>query len=203
MVPARWGRRQRLSRPGTVYPEARKYEYTNDAIIRNDAIRGISGMRVDGAFEIDIPRETLFRSITDPALMAVCVPGCESIERLDATTYRAVVKVALGVIKARFNLVVEVTAEIPPERVQSVTRGEEGGRASQLTATNEVLLVDLGGGRTRVEYQSDLSVTGRFGKFALGMMKKKAQSMAQEFANNLRARIVAASAPDGAAAPVT
>jgi carbon monoxide dehydrogenase subunit G len=54
-----------------------------------------------------------------------------------------------------------------------------------------------------VEYQSDLSVTGRFGKFALGMMKKKAQSMAQEFANNLRARIVAASAPDGAAAPVT
>jgi carbon monoxide dehydrogenase subunit G len=160
-------------------------------------------MRVDGAFEIDIPRETLFRSITDPALMAVCVPGCESIERLDATTYRAVVKVALGVIKARFNLVVEVTAEIPPERVQSVTRGEEGGRASQLTATNEVLLVDLGGGRSRVEYQSDLSVTGRFGKFALGMMKKKAQSMAQEFANNLRARIVAASAPDGAAAPVT
>lgn len=160
-------------------------------------------MRVDGAFEIDIPRETLFRSITDPALMAVCVPGCESIERLDAATYRAVVKVALGVIKARFNLVVEVTAEIPPERVQSVTRGEEGGRASQLTATNEVLLVDLGSGRTRVEYQSDLSVTGRFGKFALGMMKKKAQSMAQEFANNLRARIVAASAPDGAAAPVT
>jgi carbon monoxide dehydrogenase subunit G len=65
------------------------------------------------------------------------------------------------------------------------------------------LLVDLGGGRSRVEYQSDLSVTGRFGKFALGMMKKKAQSMAQEFANNLRARIVAASAPDGAAAPVT
>jgi carbon monoxide dehydrogenase subunit G len=160
-------------------------------------------MRVDGAFEIDIPRETLFRSITDPALMAVCVPGCESIERLDATTYRAVVKVALGVIKARFNLVVEVTAEIPPECVQSVTRGEEGGRASQLTATNEVLLVDLGGGRSRVEYRSDLSVTGRFGKFALGMMKKKAQSMAQEFADNLRARIVAAASPDGVVVPVT
>jgi carbon monoxide dehydrogenase subunit G len=160
-------------------------------------------MRVDGAFEIDIPRETLFRSITDPALMAACVPGCESIERINATTYRAVVKVALGIITARFDLVVEVTKEIPPESVQSITRGEEGGRASQLTARNEVLLVDLGAGRTRVQYLSDLSVTGRFGKFALGIMKKKAQSMAAEFADNLRARIVAMPARGDTAARAT
>ena len=150
-------------------------------------------MRVDGAFEIDTPREILFRSITDPALMALCVPGCESIEQVDATTYRAVVKVAMGFIKARFNLTVEVTKETPPVSVQSITRGEEGGRASHLTATNEVSLVDLGAGRTRVQYLSDLSITGRFGKFALGIMKKKAESMANEFANNLRARIVLAS----------
>lgn len=153
-------------------------------------------MRVDGTFEIDIPRETLFRSITDPALMAVCVPGCESVERIDAVTYRTVVKVALGIIKTRFNLVVEITKETPPESVQSITRGEEGGRASHLTATNEVSLVDLGAGRTRVQYQSDVSITGRFGKFALGIMKKKAQSMAAEFAENLRARIVDAPPAD-------
>lgn len=151
-------------------------------------------MRVDGAFEIDIPREAMFRIITDPALMAVCVPGCESIERINPTTYRTVVKVAMGIIKARFNLVVEVTKETPPESVQSVTRGEEGGRASQLTATNEVSLLDLGAGRTRVQYVSELSVTGRFGKFALGIMRKKSQSMAREFVQNLQARIAAGEA---------
>jgi carbon monoxide dehydrogenase subunit G len=161
-------------------------------------------MRVDGAFEIDIPRERLFRSLTDPVLMAVCVPGCENIERIDSTTYRAVVTVALGVIKARFNLVIEMTKENPPESVQSVTRGEEGGRASQITATNEVFLVDLGAGRTRVQYLSDLSVTGRFGKFALGIMKKKAQSMATEFADNLRMKIAAQHPLSGdAIAPAT
>lgn len=154
-------------------------------------------MRVDGAFEIDVPRETLFRSITNPELMAMCIPGCESIERIDPTTYRAVVKVAVGVIKARFNLVVEVTKETPPESVQSITRGEEGGRASQLTATNEVSLVDLGSGRTRVQYVSDVSLTGRFGKFALGIMKKKAQSMAGEFAGNLQTRLAAQVSPPG------
>ena len=146
-------------------------------------------MRIEGAFEADIPRDSLFRSIREPELMAACVPGCERIEQLEANKYRAVVNVALGVIKARFNLVVEVTEEKPPESVRSVTRGEEGGRASQLTADNEVVLADLGGGRTQVRYVSDVSLTGRFGKFALGIMKKKAQSMANEFAENLKTRV--------------
>lgn len=159
--------------------------------VLSDLLRKESGMRVDGAFEIDLPREALYRSITDPALMAICVPGCENIEKIDPTIYRAAVRVAIGVIKARFNLVVEVTQETPPECVQSITRGEEGGRASQLTATNQVSLIDLGDGRTRVEYVSDLSVTGRFGRFALGIMRKKAQSIANEFADNLRTRLVA------------
>lgn len=150
-------------------------------------------MLVDGEFEIDIPRETLFGVITDPALMATCVPGCESIEQINPTTYRAVVSVVVSFIKARFNLVVEVIEEVAPETVRSVTRGEEGGRASMLTATNQVSLVDLGAGRTRLCYASNLSVTGRFGKFALGIMKKKAQSMAHEFAHNLRARIAPSS----------
>ena len=164
--------------------------------VLSDLLRKESGMRVDGAFEIDLPREALYRSITDPALMAICVPGCENIEKVDPTIYRAAVRVAIGVIKARFNLVVEVTQETPPECVQSITRGEEGGRASQLTATNQVSLIDLGDGRTRVEYVSDLSVTGRFGRFALGIMRKKAQSIASEFADNLRTRLVAG-APTG------
>lgn len=155
-------------------------------------------MIVDGAFEIDMPRERLFKVITDPALMASCVPGCESIERIDATTYRAIVTVAISFIKARFNLVIEVTRETPPESIASITRGEEGGRASQLTATNEVVLIDLGEGRARLQYVSDLSVTGRLGKFALGMMKKKAQVLAHEFVDNLKIK-VSSSMHDGAA----
>ena len=38
-------------------------------------------------------------------------------------------------------------------------------------------------------YRSDVSVTGRLGRFALGMMKKKAQSLGDEFAQNLQARL--------------
>jgi hypothetical protein len=72
-----------------------------------------------------------------------------------------------------------------------VTRGEEGGQASTLQAETRLTLTPGEGGGTEVAYRSDVTVTGRLGRFALGMMKKKAQSMGEEFANNLRTRLEA------------
>ena len=47
-----------------------------------------------------------------------------------------IVKIQVGPISARFSLIVEVTEETPPWRVISVTRGEEGTRASIVSAEN-------------------------------------------------------------------
>lgn len=146
-------------------------------------------MRIEGAFELDAPREAVWRSVTDPGLMARCIPGCEAIERIDAARYRSTVAVGIGSIRARFNLVVEITREEPPAEVLSRTRGEEGSNASMIAADNIVRLVALEAARTRLEYASDVSVTGRLGKFAFGVMKKKVESLGHEFAARLRTEL--------------
>lgn len=154
-------------------------------------------MKIEGAFELDAPREAVWRSVTDPGLMARCIPGCESIERLNATRYRSVVAVGIGAIQTRFNLLVEVTREEPPAEVLSRTRGEEGSNASRLAADNIVRLVAIDAVRTRLEYASEVSITGRLGKFAFGVMKKKVEALGLEFAARLRTAIVAAHPPGG------
>lgn len=143
-------------------------------------------MRIEGNFDVAASRDAVYRHITDPGLMARCVPGCESIEQVSPTGYRARVSISVGGIKARFNLVVEVTREQPPGLVLSQTRGEEGSRASVLAADNELTLVEVDPLTTRVSYASEVSITGRLGKFALGVMKKKVGAMGQEFADRLR-----------------
>lgn len=156
-------------------------------------------MRIDGRFALDAPRAQVFAAITDPALMAGCIPGCESIAPLDARRYRAVVAVGVGSIHARFNLVVELTDERPPELVLSRTRGEEGSNASMIAADNSVRLVALDDTHTEVEYASEVSVTGRLGKFALGVMKKKVEALGAEFALRFRSALaarIAATQPD-------
>ena len=152
-------------------------------------------MRIEGNFDIAESRDVVYRHITDPGLMARCVPGCESIEQISPTGYRARVTISVGGIKARFNLVVEVTREQPPCLVLSQTRGEEGSRASVLSADNELTLAEIDPLTTRVSYSSEVSVTGRLGKFALGVMKKKVGAMGQEFADRLREFILAQAVP--------
>ena len=90
---------------------------------------------------------------------------------------------------ARFAAEVEVLEEEPPVRVVTVTRGEEDGRASNLRSDNILTLAPADGGGTLVSYEADMTVTGRLAKFGFGVMKKKAQSLASEFAGNLEARV--------------
>jgi carbon monoxide dehydrogenase subunit G len=151
-------------------------------------------MRIAGRFVVAAPIAKVFARITDAALMASCIPGYEAIEVVDVKTYRARILIEVGPIKARFNLVVEITGEEPPNRVLSVTRGEEGSRASILSADNELTLAAMPEGGTEVRYASEVSVTGRFGKFGLGMMRKKADSLGQKFAEAFRAKVEMAAA---------
>jgi carbon monoxide dehydrogenase subunit G len=144
-------------------------------------------MLIEGQFTVAAPPQALMRHLFDARLMASCLPGCESLEALDEDRYRAVVVVAMAGVKARFDLQVQITRR-DESNVWATTRGEEGGNASSLQADSQVTLAAAPEG-TLVSYHSEVSITGRLGRFALGMMKKKAQSMGDEFADNLRRKL--------------
>jgi len=149
-------------------------------------------LKIEGSFVVDAPRETVWRYITDPEHVGPSLPGCEEIEVISPELYKATVKVGVGPIKARFKLDVEITEERFPEFVETLTRGEEGGRASSVTAHNELRLTDLEDGSTEVSYLSDVNIVGRLGKFGLGVMKKIANKLGKQFAATLTERIKAA-----------
>jgi carbon monoxide dehydrogenase subunit G len=163
-------------------------------------------MLIEGQFTVQAPPDALMRHLFDAEVMASCVPGCERLEKLDEDRFRSVVVVSMAGVQARFDLLSEVTQR-EALAVSAVTRGEEGGQASTLQAETRLTLA-LAEGGTQVAYRSDVTLTGRLGRFALGMMKKKAQSMGDEFAGNLRTRLEAlenvppAATPPVAAPPV-
>lgn len=150
-------------------------------------------MLIDGRFTVAAPPQALMQHLFDARLMAECLPGCEQLEALDNDRYRAVVGVTMAGVKARFELQVEVVRR-EELALWATTRGEEGGNASQLQADNRITLQAVPEG-TLLSYASEVTVTGRLGRFALGMMKKKAQSLGDEFAHNLQARLAALEAP--------
>ena len=123
--------------------------------------------------------------------MVSCVPGCESIEQKDPRTYRATVRIEVGPIKSKFNLDVSVDVEEAPSVIVSTTRGEEGTRASTLSSTNRLELRALDERTTEVAYSADVTVVGRLGRFGLGMMKKKGESLGASFVRAFTAMVEA------------
>jgi len=150
-------------------------------------------MKLDGTFTIAAPRATVWEAIRDPALMARCVPGCEAAEELGEDRYRAVVQTRIGPISARFNLVIQVEEETAPELIRSKASGEEGSRASMLTSHNVLTLKELAPDLTEVSWSADVSITGRLGKYGLGLMKKKVRSLSEQFVKVFAERVEAGS----------
>lgn len=148
-------------------------------------------MKLEGIFSIDAPRATVWDAIRDPALMARCVPGCESAEQVDENRYSAIVGAKVGPISARFNMIIDVEEEIAPRLMRSKASGEEGSRASMLTSRNTLVLEEAGPERTDVSWSADVSITGRLGKYGLGLMKKKVKSLSDEFVRAFAEKIEA------------
>lgn len=146
-------------------------------------------MKIEDTFSVNAPIDRAWRFIMNPDQVAPCIPGCGDVEILGENKYRANVKLAVGPIKTNFNVTVEITEQQAPNFAATLTRGEEGGKASMVTANSELRLKPVNGEQTEVNYKSEVSIVGRLGKFGLGIMKKKAKAIGEEFAENFRARL--------------
>ena len=142
-------------------------------------------MKVEKTFTVQASPQVVWDFAKDPEKMAPCIPGCTAISVVDDTRYRARVAVKVGPISAKFNLDLVIIEETPPVEIISKTRGEEGTRASILTADNVVRLTANDDGSTEVYCSSESSITGRLGKYGAGMMMKKADAIWDKLAGNV------------------
>lgn len=153
-------------------------------------------MKLEGRFTVAAPREQVWEAIRDPGVMAPCVPGCEAVERIDDASYRAVISVKFGPITARFNLIVAIEEEVPPRMVRVHSSGEEGTRASRVSARSVMTLEAPDPEHTEVAWEADVTLTGRLAKYGIGLMRKKVESLSAEFVTAFGARLEAeASSP--------
>jgi len=71
-------------------------------------------MLIDGSFEVAAPPAEVLEHLFDARLMASCLPGCESLEAIDADRYRAVIAMALAAIGLQTNFAKLVRAGARP-----------------------------------------------------------------------------------------
>lgn len=146
-------------------------------------------MKIDKQFTVDAPQQAVWDFITAPEKVAPCIPGCDDIEVVGDGKYRAAIKLEAGPIKTTFHVTVTATEVRPPEYAAYATQGEEGGKASRVSATSSLTVSAAGATRSQVGYTSDITIAGRLGKFGAGVTKNIAEKMSDKFVAELRTRI--------------
>lgn len=146
-------------------------------------------MKIEKQFTIDAAQTTVWNFITAPEKVGPCIPGCEDVEVVGPGKYRAAIKVQAGPIKTTFYVTVTAAEERAPEFARYTTQGDEGGKASRVSANSTLEIIRISAEQSTVKYVSDITISGRLGKFAAGVMSKMADKMGEQFIVALSAGI--------------
>ena len=139
-------------------------------------------------FAVSASPDVVWDFLLDPARIAPCLPGCESLEVEDAKTYRVRLTVKVGFLSTTQSLKVEIVESDRPRHLVSLARGEDRKLASQVEVRNTLDLAPAGSG-TLVRYRSEVRVLGRLGSVGDAVMKIKAKQLAGDFSANVRAAL--------------
>ena len=140
-------------------------------------------MTMTGEFVLPADKPTVWARLNDAATLQAAIPGCESLDKLSDTDFKAVVKVKIGPVSARFNGKVHLTDIDPPNSYRIAGEGE-GGVAGFAKGGATVRLADADGGGTRLSYEVDAQVGGKIAQLGARLIDGSARKLAGEFFGN-------------------
>jgi carbon monoxide dehydrogenase subunit G len=118
-------------------------------------------------------------ALNDDDILKASIPGCESIERIDASTLRAVVKIKVGPIGARFAGIVRFSDMDAPNGYKIAFEGQ-GGAAGFAKGSAEVTLKPHEAG-TSLSYEVHAQVGGRLAQIGSRLIDSIAVKTSAEF----------------------
>ncbi|MET1755572.1 carbon monoxide dehydrogenase subunit G [Novosphingobium sp. RD2P27] len=157
-------------------------------------------MRMTGEQTIAAERSEVWNALNDPAVLAQCIPGCQSLEREGENRFVAVAEIKIGPIGARFKGHVELTELNPPSGYR-ISGSGNAGIAGTAKGGAKVRLSDAPGGGTLVTYDVDAEVGGRMAQLGGPIIDATAKNLTGKFFARFNA-VVSASGDQAGPVPV-
>lgn len=171
-------------------------------------------MKLEQSFEVRAPLERVWETLIDVERVAPCLPGAEITEVSEDGTYHGTFTVRLGPTTAAYRgeLHIEEQDESDHRVTMRATGQDKRGQGSaKATIVSTVRSED---DVTRVDVETDFTITGRLARFGRGgMIQDISNRLMKDFADCLQQRIeappaaepnlvdaVLAATPEGAAA---
>lgn len=151
-------------------------------------------MELNNDFQVSVPIDVAWDTLTDVERIAPCMPGAE-LREVEGDEYRGVVKVKVGPITAEYRGKASFV-EKDPGAHRAVLRAEgretrgQGNAAATITAE-----LRPEGSATAVSVLTDLAITGKVAQFGRGVLADVSAKLLGQFVESLETTVL--NAPGG------
>lgn len=155
-------------------------------------------MKIDSAFSVVAPIDTVWDTLMDLQRVAGCVPGAQIMNKLSDDAYQVGMKVKLGPVSMQYKgqmTVVERNAEEHRAVFQGRAQETRGQGTAEATVTLRLAEAE---GSTRGTVSADLALSGKAAAMGKGVIGGVTEQMMALFAANLQTLLAE---PAGEAAP--
>ncbi len=144
-------------------------------------------MTMSGEVPLPAKREEVWAKLNDPAVLKVCIPGCQELNMLSEREFEAVAVNKIGPVKAKFKGRVTLSDLDPPNGYRISGQGD-GGVAGFAKGGAVVALADKDGG-TLLTYNVEAQIGGKLAQLGQRLINGAAKKLADRFFENFAAAV--------------
>ena len=136
-------------------------------------------MEIVGEQLIPRPQGVTWSSIIDPEVLKVCIPGCESMDKVGDNEYAMVMGAKVGPVSARFKSRITLADVDAPNSYTLIFEGQ-GGVAGFAKGEAHVQLSPEGDS-TRLQYTAKATIGGKLAQVGSRLVDGVAKKLAENF----------------------
>jgi carbon monoxide dehydrogenase subunit G len=156
-------------------------------------------MELLGERQLAAPRQVVWDTLNDAAVLKICLRGCDRLEKVSESTFEATIAAKVGPVRTTF--IGSVTlSDVDPPSAYTISFEGKGGAAGFAKGKAKVRLSEDGGG-TRLQYTDDASLGGKLGQMGSRVVDGVARQMADDFFGQFAEIVGRAAGPEAVPAP--
>jgi uncharacterized protein len=136
-------------------------------------------MELKNEQHINLGQGDVWRALNDPEILKLCIPLCDSVEKISDREFRVSMVAAVGPVRAKFNVNVKYTKLDPPASCSLVFEGQGGPAGFGKGEAQMTLAPD--GTATVLGYHVKAQVGGKLAQIGSRLVDATARKIADEF----------------------